>query len=274
MPVIYEPKGKAKEYAERAATVYNGCTHGCKYCYVPKMRRTTPAEYHARETPRKDFIKQFERDAKRLAAQGIEGPVHLTFSGDPFPPAEAEHGHTRQACEILVEQGLRACILTKGRPEIARPAMDILANDPLGPERHWWGVTVTSMGTGLNQISDWTNWEPGASPAFDRIGMLIFAKAQGLRTWVSLEPVIYSDATIEIIHKTNPPVNHFAVGKLNHFTLAEVRQWAPAAQPVDWPGFRLQVTGLLKDLGYRESDCNLPDGQGKTFFIKRSLKEA
>lgn len=31
MDIIYEPKGKAREYADLACDIYNGCTHGCKY---------------------------------------------------------------------------------------------------------------------------------------------------------------------------------------------------------------------------------------------------
>lgn len=30
---IYEPKGKAREYAELALEVYKTCSHMCKYCY-------------------------------------------------------------------------------------------------------------------------------------------------------------------------------------------------------------------------------------------------
>ena len=37
MKVIYEPKGRAKEYAELAVNLYNGCSHGCEYCYARKI---------------------------------------------------------------------------------------------------------------------------------------------------------------------------------------------------------------------------------------------
>ena len=33
MELIYEPKGKAKEYAGLAFDIYKGCTHGCLYCF-------------------------------------------------------------------------------------------------------------------------------------------------------------------------------------------------------------------------------------------------
>lgn len=31
---IYEPRGAAREYAELALNVYEGCTHQCAYCYA------------------------------------------------------------------------------------------------------------------------------------------------------------------------------------------------------------------------------------------------
>ena len=34
MNVIYEPKGRAREYSELACNLYRGCTHGCRYCYA------------------------------------------------------------------------------------------------------------------------------------------------------------------------------------------------------------------------------------------------
>jgi DNA repair photolyase len=36
--VIYEPKGKAGEYAPLALNLYAGCSHGCTYCFAPTAR--------------------------------------------------------------------------------------------------------------------------------------------------------------------------------------------------------------------------------------------
>jgi DNA repair photolyase len=38
MQTIYEPKGKAREYAPLALNLYESCPHGCKYCYKEGMR--------------------------------------------------------------------------------------------------------------------------------------------------------------------------------------------------------------------------------------------
>lgn len=37
MKPIYEPKTRAKEYCDLAINIYQGCSHGCTYCYARKM---------------------------------------------------------------------------------------------------------------------------------------------------------------------------------------------------------------------------------------------
>ena len=39
MGIIYEPSGKAREYAQLAANLYEGCDHRCTYCFGPKALR-------------------------------------------------------------------------------------------------------------------------------------------------------------------------------------------------------------------------------------------
>ena len=39
MKIIYEPKGKAKEYADLAINLYKGCTHGCLIIILYQIQR-------------------------------------------------------------------------------------------------------------------------------------------------------------------------------------------------------------------------------------------
>lgn len=48
MNVVYEPRGRAREYSELAYNLYRGCTHGCRYCYAPACMR---ACLHATHRP-------------------------------------------------------------------------------------------------------------------------------------------------------------------------------------------------------------------------------
>ena len=45
MSIIYQPKGKAREYSPLAANLYLGCNHGCKYCYAPSIRFQTRQDF-------------------------------------------------------------------------------------------------------------------------------------------------------------------------------------------------------------------------------------
>ena len=69
MKIIYEPAGKAGEYSPLAANLYAGCTHGCKYCYVPQATRTDRKKFHETVKPVKDALKRLEEDAQELEAK-------------------------------------------------------------------------------------------------------------------------------------------------------------------------------------------------------------
>ncbi len=112
MSIIYEPKGRAREYAPLAANLYKGCEHGCKYCFAPDATFTDRERFHSAVTVRVDGLKQLEKDA--LALKGSGKRVLLSFTTDPYQPLETEQGITRQAIQILHRYGLFVEILTKG----------------------------------------------------------------------------------------------------------------------------------------------------------------
>jgi DNA repair photolyase len=63
MRVIYLPKGRALEYAPLAVNLYNGCPHGCRYCYAPAMMHTTRKAWHVAAVPRKGILDALELEA-------------------------------------------------------------------------------------------------------------------------------------------------------------------------------------------------------------------
>ena len=42
MSIIYEPRGKAREYSELAVNLYTGCSHGCRYPHKIKSVTCVP----------------------------------------------------------------------------------------------------------------------------------------------------------------------------------------------------------------------------------------
>lgn len=229
---FYQSRGPAAEYAGNiwSLNLYKGCTHRCGYCYVPGVLRMTREAWNDLEpTPRVDLAK-VERGARRLAQMHPDTMVFLSFTSDPYQPAEAEQKVTRQVLEILSANGLAVRILTKAG-KLSLRDFDILAKD----RRNEIGITLTTMN---GVLAD--KWEPGADPPIYRVDLLRQAKSAGLRTWISFEPVLWPTETLEAIGFAGEFADKVYVGKLNHMAPPE---------PVDWVDFRMRAEELCLRLG-------------------------
>ncbi|MFC1513445.1 radical SAM protein [candidate division KSB1 bacterium] len=240
MKMIYIPSGGALEYAPYAINIYKGCHHRCLYCYGPAALRKKKEDYFNNPDPKVNFIEHLREDARKMRANGIEDEILISFIGDPYQPVEMELGLTRRTIEILIENELRFTILTKGGTRAVRD-FDLLENYP-----------KCSYGTSLvfSQQQSADIWDTQAALIEDRIAAIQEAKSSGIRTWMSLEPVIIPEQAIELIQRLHPIIDHWKVGKINHCKAVESR--------VDWIQFREDVTSLLDSL---EAD----------FYIKDSL---
>ena len=68
---IYEPKGKAKEYADLALNIYEGCSHGCKYCSVPLILKKNRVDFHACVKPRANILEETRARCIPHASGGV-----------------------------------------------------------------------------------------------------------------------------------------------------------------------------------------------------------
>ena len=247
MNVIYEPKGRAREYAPLACNLYLGCTHGCKYCYAPSCMHKKPEEWHETARVRSDdVLRLFERDCARLARERPDDEsrrVLFCFLSDPYQPLEGELHLTRRAIEAAARRGIKVDILTKGDESL------IVQDLPLMLEcgTHL-GVTLS-----FSEDSSRREWEPMAASVRSRMNILRKAHEMGIYTWVSMEPVIIPQEALEVIRQLHDCVDFWKVGKLNHNKDVESR--------VDWPKFRQEVESLL-------------DGFGAKYYIKEDLRNA
>lgn len=240
MSVIYEPQGRAREYAPLAANLYSGCAHGCLYCYAPLALKRNKEEFHLEPVARKNILRQLETDCKKIKKQGNDGlQVLLCFTCDPYQPIENDLQITRRAIEILHRYGLSVQILTKAGTRASRD-FDLLT------EKDAFATTMTFLD---NERS--LRWEPNAALPADRIEAIKQAKNMGIPTWVSLEPVIDPKQALEIIRQTHEFVDLFKVGPLNY---------RPETKQVDWRKFGFEVIELLEKLG-------------KKYYIKEDLKK-
>ncbi len=200
---IYETRGLAREYSELACNLYNGCSHGCVYCYAPRVLRMERDQF-LEPAPRLGILERLEEDARRLERRGECRSVLLCFTCDPYQPDEAKHQLTRGAIELLHAHGLGVNILTKAG---ALPLRDL---ELFGP-RDSFGVTLTTTSDAESRT-----WEPGAASPAERILLLRRFHDAGVRTWASLEPVIYPQQTLELICATAAYVDEYKIGKLNY----------------------------------------------------------
>jgi DNA repair photolyase len=129
-------------------------------------------------------------------------------------------------------------ILTKGGKRAERDFDLLTPNDK-------FGLTLTCLDS-----SESLKWEAGAALPQERISSLQIAHDMGIFTWVSIEPVINPETSLEIIRQTNEFVDLYKVGKMNYH---------PIAKTIDWHKFGNEALNLLTSLG-------------KEYYIKDDLK--
>ena len=127
--------------------------------------------------------------------------------------------------------GLTVTILTKGGSWGLERDLDLLSLNP----KNAWSVTLTHDDPDVSR-----KWEPGAALPADRLESLRLAHANGIRTWVSFEPVIDPDAVYRLLEETQGFVDFYKVGKLNYHEHAKT---------INWPEFREEIEEQLKKLG-------------------------
>lgn len=241
--VIYRPAGQAGEYAPLATNPYRGCGHECLYCYVPLATRINRGTFNAGAVPREGYIERLAEDARRYRAAGIADghpaeQVFITFSSDPFHLGDTSH--TRRTMEVLQENGMAFCTLSKGGGR-ALPFMSMYR-----PQRDAFAVTLTTLDDTFSR-----KWERKAALPKERINALLQFHNQGIFTWVSLEPTLDVHASLAIIERTHRFVDLYKVGRANY--LKEI------TRTTDWRDYTLRVIDAMQRLG-------------KAHYIKRDLQ--
>jgi DNA repair photolyase len=238
--IIYESRGRAREYCELAANLYRGCSHCCTYCYAPATLRLTRDEF-CKPKVRSDVLTKFEKDAEILEREGETRSILLSFTTDPYQPLDVKEGLTRKAIKILHDHNLKVSILTKGGKRSERDFDLLVAH----PDLSEYGVTLVFTDPKYQK-----EIEKGAASTEERIASLKAAHDLGIFTYVSLEPVWFPEQSLELIDITHKFVDFYKIGKLNY---------DPQQRTVDWSKFKKDLIEKL-------------DRYGKKFYIKKSLQ--
>ncbi len=161
------------EYVDYNCNYYEGCEHGCLYpCYARLM------SYKRYE----DWIRpEAVTNALELLKCEVErkppGRVMICSMTDPYQPINRRYGLTRKIVKILLDRGFEILIQTK--------SADVLADIDLFNDMVTVGMTVVTLSEQARR-----RFEPFASPIGLRLAALRILKGSGVRTRISLEPIL------------------------------------------------------------------------------------
>jgi DNA repair photolyase len=210
--VIYETKGRAREFNELAINLFTGCDHACVYCYGADVLHTDKAKFVNEPKERVTDTDVFN-NAKEWVARGETRRVLLCFITDPYQKCEQATQLTRKCIMRLHEVGLNVIILTKGGNRSIRD-FDLLTS------KDAYATTLT-----LTDDTQSLKWESGAGLPMERINALKEAHKRGIETWVSFEPVIYPTETMKLVQLTKDFVDHYKVGTMNYHPQGKNTNW-------------------------------------------------
>jgi len=243
LKIIYEPKGRAREYSPLAANLYRGCSHGCKYCYAPNCLQVNREFFYSNTKPRVNVIELLRRDCEKIASGEVKinkgDRVLLCFTCDPYQPIEKELRITRQALELFNQFDIPFQVLTKGGLRAAR-------DFDLYRQGDAFATTLT-----LRDDEKSLLLEPGAAKPSERMSAIQRAKEKGIETWISFEPVLDPESVFHLLEKTHSFVDFYKVGKISRF---------PPIKSIDWGAFGRRIVSRMEELK-------------KNYYIKEDLRK-
>ena len=233
---IYEPKSRAREYSPLALNYFKGkCPHNCIYCYVEGMGQITHDVFYP---PSNEDFEIIEDHAKKFKGKGKQ--ILLSFLNDPYCGVYPEV--TSRVLTILNKYGHKVSILTKGGNHVFND-IDLfkkfksrdLFNDNI--PRIIVGTSLT-----FDNDTDSRKWEPGAALPHERIESLRRLANEGIKTWVSFEPVIYPEQSLNLLKQVEF-VHYVKIGKINDYG-----DWD---KNIDWNDFIVKAVAICRESGLK-----------------------
>jgi len=200
---IYQPKGKAAEYAAWACNFYVGCSNGCTYCYCkkgilagamgmdkPQLKKCFKDEEHAFET----FTNEVEKNKEELRKHGL----FFSFTTDPM--IRETKRLTIRAVHFCNRMNIPVSVLTKETGYIYLLGMS--SHFKIKKELIAVGFTLT----GHDEL------EPNAASNAKRIRAMELCEEVGFHTFASIEPIIKFNDSLEMIKQANFNCDLFKIG--------------------------------------------------------------
>lgn len=202
---IYQPQGKAGEYAKWTVSFYKGCRGDCSYCFLKKP----PLSQNWHNPPilkkslinRETAIKIFESEMLSNLTELQQNGLFFHFTSDPFLPETM----------LLTFEALNLCNFHK------IPCI-FLTKQTGWLDNSWM---IQEIRRGKNNIVGFTltghdELEPGCSTNEQRIlAMLTLRFRYRIKIWASIEPIIDFDSSFKMIIQSIKNCSHYKIGLLS-----------------------------------------------------------
>lgn len=277
--LIYQPKGPAGEYAKWAVNLHNGCTHGCTYCYnrrgvlshafgeepqlsAPirkKAKRMFDEWYDNHKFIDPDFVEEHREDffyealneiitddIEKISVERLrkDGGVFFSFKCDPL--AEQTKYFTVCAVNWFFKNGIPVTLLTKSTEWYNNNTLRGLSES--SKDLLTIGFTLTGM----------DDMEVNAPSTAERISALKKVAEFGIKTFVSLEPVIDISKAIDVLHDCLPYSDEIRIGlqspyKKDRYTRSDILRLLSVIQPMQTLCPNVNI--VLKESVYRQCEA-------------------
>jgi len=210
--IIYQPKGKAQEYAKYAANTHVGCSGACSYCYnrtgitakvlggdTPTLKKCLKDEDEAMQI----FMREADQNIEELRKHGL----FFNFVSDPFLPETI--GLNIFAMRYCIINGIPVKALTKQTWWAEDFLMEMEQNETAWNLDYHKVQELIAFGftlTGHDEL------EPGCATNEDRIRAMKVLNAEGFKTWASIEPIIDLDASWRMIEEVREYCDLMKIG--------------------------------------------------------------
>jgi len=181
---------------------YSACAFNCLYCYIRGSKYGTHMEQSL--SVKMNAVPLLRKQLKTKAAKQQYGIIVLSSVTDPYLKVEQQYQLTRQLLEVILEYRFPVHIITKS--DLVTRDLDLLkeidqsAILPVDLRKTLQAGAVVSFSFSTLENDVARIFEPGATLPSKRLDALREVKASGLRTGVSLMPLIpyISDTTDQL----------------------------------------------------------------------------
>ena len=216
---------------ERSINPYNGCSHGCSYCYA------RPSHAFLGLSPGLDFETRIfsKPDAARVLEQELSARkyvckrIHIGGNTDPYQPDERDLKITRGVLEVAARFNQPVSVITKSN--LITRDLDILG--PMGRSRLATAfVSITTLDRGLARAM-----EPRASTPARRLDAIARLADAGVPVGVGFAPVIPGlndhelEAVLEAAAKAGAVTAMYVILRLPLEIKDLFREWLAEARP-------------------------------------------